>query len=126
MTRTDELKQSKKFSYLSQSKQFQGEGPVCIGGSRRKSLHFVVVLKRIFGFAMVYYFKSVGADGSFESNPRFIYMGKDKIENEDLIKYGFDEDVWFHVDNLSSAHVYLRLDIGEKWDQIPEALLQGE
>lgn len=38
-----------------------------------------------------------------------MYMGRDKYENEDLIKYGFPEDVWFHVDNLSSAHVYLRL-----------------
>lgn len=74
---------------------------------------------------MVYYFESVGSDGSFESNPRFIYMGKDKYENEDLIKYGFEEDVWFHVDNLSSAHVYLRLEIGEKWDEIPEGLLIG-
>jgi predicted ribosome quality control (RQC) complex YloA/Tae2 family protein len=23
-----------------------------------------------------------------------IYMGKDKFENEDLIKYGWPEDVW--------------------------------
>ncbi|KAK1939395.1 Coiled-coil domain-containing protein 25 [Phytophthora citrophthora] len=38
-----------------------------------------------------------------------IYMGKDKFENEDLIRYGFMEDIWFHVDDLSSAHVYLRL-----------------
>jgi predicted ribosome quality control (RQC) complex YloA/Tae2 family protein len=38
-----------------------------------------------------------------------LYMGKDKYENEDLIKYGWPEDVWFHVDNLSSAHVYARL-----------------
>lgn len=38
-----------------------------------------------------------------------MFMGRDKFENEDLIKYGFPEDVWFHVDNLSSAHVYLRL-----------------
>ncbi|RLN66767.1 hypothetical protein BBJ29_000055 [Phytophthora kernoviae] len=36
-------------------------------------------------------------------------MGKDKFENEDLIRYGFLEDIWFHVDDLSSAHVYLRL-----------------
>ncbi|KAF5923527.1 hypothetical protein HPG69_006698 [Diceros bicornis minor] len=28
---------------------------------------------------------------------------------EDLIKYGWPEDIWFHVDKLSSAHVYLRL-----------------
>lgn len=31
-------------------------------------------------------------------------MGKDKYENEDLIKYGHPEDCWFHVDDLSSAH----------------------
>ena len=41
-------------------------------------------------------------------------MGKDKYENEDLIKYGLPEDVWFHVDDLSSAHVYLRQKTGEK------------
>lgn len=35
--------------------------------------------------------------------------GRDKYENEDLIKYGWPEDLWFHVDKLSSAHVYLRL-----------------
>lgn len=34
-----------------------------------------------------------------------LYMGEDKFENEDLIKYGWPEDFWFHVDNLSSAHV---------------------
>jgi hypothetical protein len=38
-----------------------------------------------------------------------MYMGEDKYENEDLIKYGLPEDFWFHVDDLSSAHVYLRL-----------------
>jgi hypothetical protein len=37
-----------------------------------------------------------------------VYVGRDKMENEILLKYGFPEDVWFHVDNLSSAHVYLR------------------
>lgn len=29
--------------------------------------------------------------------------------DEDLIKWGWQEDVWFHVDKVSSAHVYLRL-----------------
>lgn len=38
-----------------------------------------------------------------------VYMGKDKYENEDLIKYSWDEDIWFHVDDFSSAHVYVRL-----------------
>ncbi|KAF9887429.1 hypothetical protein FE257_010146 [Aspergillus nanangensis] len=31
---------------------------------------------------------------------------------------------FFHVDNLSSAHVYLRLRDGETWDNIPQALLE--
>lgn len=53
-----------------------------------------------------------------------IYMGKDKFENEDLIKYGWDEDVWFHVDDLSSAHVYLRLNEGESFPNIPELALK--
>jgi len=35
-----------------------------------------------------------------------IYMGKDKFENEDLINYGLPEDVWFHVDDLSSGMCY--------------------
>lgn len=35
--------------------------------------------------------------------------GQDKHENEELIKYSFPTDVWFHVDDLSSAHVYLRM-----------------
>ncbi|KAJ7268063.1 cytoplasmic protein [Mycena rebaudengoi] len=56
--------------------------------------------------------------------PVVIYMGRDKVENEDLIKYAHPGDVWFHVDKLSSAHVYLRLpDASMTWDAIPEALL---
>ena len=45
------------------------------------------------------------------SNPNIvIYMGKDKYENEELIKFAWpDTDVWFHVAELSSAHVYLRV-----------------
>ena len=65
---------------------------------------------------MVYYFKS--RCGRFT-----IYMGKDKYENEDLIKYGLPEDVWFHVDDLSSAHVYLRLKPGMTLDDIPDDVL---
>ncbi|TFL01305.1 DUF814-domain-containing protein [Pterulicium gracile] len=52
-----------------------------------------------------------------------IYMGKDKVENEDLIKYAWPQDVWFHVDKLSSAHVYLRMPEAMTWEAIPEALL---
>ncbi|KAF2494104.1 DUF814-domain-containing protein [Lophium mytilinum] len=65
---------------------------------------------------MVYYFTS-----NTVSPAAFIYVGKDKVENEELIKYGLDED--FHVDNLSSAHVYLRMNEGDSWDSIPSDLL---
>ncbi|KAH9907969.1 coiled-coil domain-containing protein 25 [Xylariomycetidae sp. FL2044] len=67
---------------------------------------------------MVYYFTSKVVEPS-----AFIYVGKDKFENEELIKYGWEEDVWFHADKLSSAHIYLRLGEGESWDAIPRDLL---
>lgn len=49
----------------------------------------------------------------------------DLSRDEDLIAHGWPEDVWFHVDNLSSAHVYLRLPNPETepWTAIPQALL---
>jgi len=51
-------------------------------------------------------------------DPRYvIYMGKDKFENEILLEHGFPEDLWFHVDKLSSAHVYLRIPM-EEWRQL--------
>ncbi|ORX58696.1 DUF814-domain-containing protein [Hesseltinella vesiculosa] len=53
-----------------------------------------------------------------------IYMGKDKFENEDLIKYGYPEDTWFHADKLSSAHVYVRLNPGQTWNDIPEKVIE--
>ncbi|TMW63360.1 hypothetical protein Poli38472_002301 [Pythium oligandrum] len=66
---------------------------------------------------MVFYFTS--------SEGHTIYMGKDKFENEDLIRYGFLEDIWFHVDDLSSAHVYLRLPMGKSAvDDISETCLE--
>jgi len=67
---------------------------------------------------MVLFFKSTSVDP-----PAILYMGKDKVENEDLIKYAWPQDVWFHVDKLSSAHVYLRMPDGMGWDSIPEPLL---
>lgn len=66
---------------------------------------------------MVLYYKTV--DPSY-----FVYVGRDKHENEDLIKHGWDNDVWFHVDKLSSAHVYLRLKDGETIDSIPEDVVR--
>jgi len=56
--------------------------------------------------------------------PVTIYMGRDKVENEELIKYAWPQDIWFHVDKLSSAHVYLRLPESiSSWEAIPEPLL---
>ena len=53
------------------------------------------------------------------------FLKEQKLINtdEELIKYGLEEDVWFHVDKLSSAHIYLRMNEGETWDAIPEELL---
>ncbi|EHK41628.1 hypothetical protein TRIATDRAFT_302094 [Trichoderma atroviride IMI 206040] len=67
---------------------------------------------------MVYYFTSNVVEPA-----GFIYVGKDKYENEDLIKYGWEEDVWFHVDKLSSAHIYLRMQPGQTWDDLPQELV---
>lgn len=47
-----------------------------------------------------------------------LYVGKDKYENEDLIKWGWPEDIWFHVDNLSSPHVYARLNPGQTIEDV--------
>ena len=65
---------------------------------------------------MVYYFKSRCGEYT-------LYMGKDKYENEHLIRYGWPEDVWFHVDDLSSAHVYLRMKPDMTLDDLSDDLL---
>eukprot|EP00389_Voromonas_pontica_P004126 GDKH01006133.1.p1 GENE.GDKH01006133.1~~GDKH01006133.1.p1 ORF type:complete len:219 (-),score=43.04 GDKH01006133.1:42-698(-) len=59
------------------------------------------------------------------SDPRYvIYMGRDKFENEKLIEYGHPEDIWFHVDDMSSAHVYLRMPLHcTDMEAIPKAVM---
>ena len=64
---------------------------------------------------MVYYY--LASDG------HVLYMGKDKFENEELIRWGWPEDIWFHVDGLSSAHVYVRLKPGENWRDMSQELI---
>ena len=67
---------------------------------------------------MVFYFTS-------QVDPSVvIFMGKDKFENEFLIKYCHKQDIWFHVDNLSSAHIYLRMphDISS-YDEVPKEVI---
>ncbi len=39
---------------------------------------------------MVFFFTSVTAAGTFT-----LYMGRDKFENEQLIKFAWPEDVWY-------------------------------
>lgn len=41
---------------------------------------------------MVFYFKARPEDGDYT-----IFMGIDKHENEELIKYGFPEDIWYFL-----------------------------
>merc|ERR1719452_308506 len=53
-----------------------------------------------------------------------LFVGLDKYENEELIWWGWPEDVWFHVANLSSAHVYLRLKPGQSIHDIPDAIIR--
>ena len=69
---------------------------------------------------MVFYFLSTVCDP-----PTVLFMGRDKHENEDLIKHGWPEDVWFHVDKVSSAHVYLRLAPGQTLESV-SLLLWGQ
>ncbi|XP_059491325.1 coiled-coil domain-containing protein 25 [Neocloeon triangulifer] len=68
---------------------------------------------------MVFYFTSDVA-----TPPVTLFMGLDKYENEDLIKWGWPEDVWFHVDKVSSAHVYLRLNPGQSLDDVPATVIE--
>ena len=67
---------------------------------------------------MVFYFESKLIDP-----PVLLYMGRDKHENEELIRWGWPEDIWFHVDKMSSAHVYLRLPTGMTIDTIPQEVI---
>jgi hypothetical protein len=102
---------------------------------------------------MVFYFQPRGFDPS--TKDYLIYMGKDKYENEELLRHAIPLDVWyeafpditisrllvvrrlflcsswmlivlhrFHVDDLSSAHVYLRLPPGKTYQEIPSEALE--
>uniref|UniRef100_A0A0N4ZPA4 Coiled-coil domain-containing protein 25 n=1 Tax=Parastrongyloides trichosuri TaxID=131310 RepID=A0A0N4ZPA4_PARTI len=68
---------------------------------------------------MVRYFTSTTTNP-----PSLLYVGRDKEENELLIKWGWPEDIWFHVDKLSSAHVYVRLQEGQTMDDMSNELIE--
>eukprot|EP01060_Flectonema_neradi_P005446 TRINITY_DN1362_c4_g1_i1.p1 TRINITY_DN1362_c4_g1~~TRINITY_DN1362_c4_g1_i1.p1 ORF type:complete len:228 (+),score=64.37 TRINITY_DN1362_c4_g1_i1:64-684(+) len=52
------------------------------------------------------------------------YVGRDKYENEDLIRWGWPEDVWFHVDGHSSAHIYVRLPKGKTIEDLSDDVVE--
>jgi predicted ribosome quality control (RQC) complex YloA/Tae2 family protein len=51
-------------------------------------------------------------------------MGRDKYENEELIRWGWPEDIWFHVDDHSSAHVYVRMPKGKGMDDLTDEMIE--
>ncbi|XP_075719911.1 coiled-coil domain-containing protein 25 [Rhinoderma darwinii] len=69
------------------------------------------------GGAMVFYFTSNVVSPAYT-----IYMGKDKYENEDLIKYGWPEDIWY-VDNYNNLLIFTFLYKGQTIDDIPKDVL---
>merc|ERR1712154_555588 len=71
---------------------------------------------------MVFYFTCQSRPDLAEKY--IIYMGRDKFENEQLIAHGWPEDLWFHVDDLSSAHVYLRLPREDSFDSVPMEVVE--
>ncbi|CCD26459.1 Jlp2p NDAI_0H02850 [Naumovozyma dairenensis CBS 421] len=62
---------------------------------------------------MVYFYTSQPTE---YSAPHTLVAGKDKFENDVLIKYGYRElnYMWFHADKYSSGHIYLQLNETEK------------
>jgi hypothetical protein len=56
--------------------------------------------------------------------PGFVVHPTPKAQSTAKSKFLYLWSTQFHVDNLSSAHVYLRLRDGETWDQIPQSLLE--
>ncbi|AMD21759.1 HFL097Wp [Eremothecium sinecaudum] len=56
----------------------------------------------------------------------WIVTGKDKFENDLLIKYGYRDlnYIWFHADKYSSGHIYLKLLPNQKSiDDVPREIV---
>ncbi|CCE93700.1 Jlp2p TDEL_0G03330 [Torulaspora delbrueckii] len=72
---------------------------------------------------MVYFYDSapLGVARKYQ-----LVTGKDKFENDMLIKWGYKElnYVWFHADKYSSGHVYLKLQHDEKsLEEVPPEVI---
>jgi len=57
------------------------------------------------------------------SKSYFVYMSQTEQENKELISNGVPIDVWFHVEGLASAHLFLRLPRNLDLDSIPQEVL---
>jgi hypothetical protein len=57
---------------------------------------------------MVFYFKATPEVGDYT-----IYMGIDKFENEELIRYGIPEDIWYvcMCSSIISSFAFFRIGI---------------
>ncbi|CAI4048391.1 hypothetical protein SKDZ_13G2580 [Saccharomyces kudriavzevii ZP591] len=72
---------------------------------------------------MVYFYESKPTEYSISHQ---IVTGKDKFENDLLIKWSYKElnYVWFHADKFSSGHIYLKLHSNEKTiDDVPQEVI---
>ncbi len=49
-----------------------------------------------------------------------IYVGTNAKENWDLIDKSDPDDLWFHVDDLPSSHVFVREILSETSSEIPD------
>ncbi len=51
-------------------------------------------------------------------------MALDELENDILIKNSLPHDIWFHVDEMPSAHVYLRMkEPITSYSEVPQTIL---
>jgi hypothetical protein len=59
---------------------------------------------------MVFYFKARPEAGDYT-----IFMGLDKYENEELIKYGFPEDIWYFIFLINFLLIQFKVSIFAIW-----------
>lgn len=69
---------------------------------------------------MVYYYNVSIPDEYGPDQDYTIYLGKDKFENYELVNHSNKSHLWFHVKDLSSAHLYLEY---EDFNSVPQELL---
>lgn len=81
---------------------------------------------------MVYFFKAAVKSDlddfaiSDEASEYTIYMGRDKVENDTLLKKSHPKNLWFHVDKHSSAHLYIQLSADEQSQKFEDLKLDED